>query len=417
PVPSMATSKARGPIRANIFDAIAWLDLAFYQTMENHVDKAKRSMLVAMQLAPDNRFVLRCASRFFLHLNDPDRARDILIRSEGIKTDPWLMAAEISMSTIAGKGPKSAKGGTNLIEDGKFGHRHTTELAGALATLEIGGNRKKMRRLFQHSMKEPTGNSLAQAAWATPVVGMELVPPGFQVAGEHEAPAHLLFNEGKFDDSFVNSKLWVQDEPFATRPFEFTAATAGIVENFEEAIRYADDGFKLSPKSNRLMISKSFALACTGHTAEASQLISQIDRKIEKGVFGYFANANEGLIAFREGRLDDAKTLYHNAVRGFRLIDDLSYAAIAQSYMAREAFRAGDPEADNLLKQAKESVEKASKSKLALHSLNLALVDRGIAKTETTKEPEKLVWTTPNFSGLIETTPEQSEIHLKLTNN
>ena len=312
---------------------------------------------------------------------------------------------------------KDSKGGTNLIEDGTFSHRHTTELAGALATLEIGGNRKKMRRLFQHSMKEPTGNSLAQAAWATPVVGMELVPPGFQVAGEHEAPAHLLFNEGKFDDSLVNSKLWVQDEPFATRPFEFTAATAGIVENFEEAIRYANDGFKLSPKSNRLMISKSFALACTGHTAEASQLISQIDRKIEKGVFGYFANANEGLIAFREGRLDDAKTLYHNAVRGFRLIDDLSYAAIAQSYMAREAFRAGDPEADNLLKQAKESVEKASKSKLALHSLTLALADRGITKTETTKEPEKLVWTTPNFSGLIETTPEQSEIHLKLTNN
>ncbi len=106
---NMVTSKVRGPIRANIYDALAWLDLAFYQTMENHVDKAKRSMLVAMQLAPENRFVLRCASRFFLHLNDPDHARDILIRSEGIKTDPWLMAAEISMSAIAGKGPKSAK--------------------------------------------------------------------------------------------------------------------------------------------------------------------------------------------------------------------------------------------------------------------------------------------------------------------
>ena len=399
----------RDPIRANINDALAWLDLAYFQTNSGHVEQAQRSMAVALGLAPENRFVIRSASRFLLHRGRPDHARDLLLRSAAINNDPWLMSAEISISELLEKGPRTAKTGARLIEDGLVNYRNTTELASALATLEIGGNRKKMRQLFKHSLLSPTGNSLAQASWASPLVNIDLVPTGMRINGEYEAPAHQSYNEGKFVEALEYGRKWVGDETFATRPFEFTAGTACVVEQFDVALKYAEEGLKRSPNSDRLLLAKAFTLANTGRTEQASLVLQNIDRKSEKGVFGFFANANEGLVAFREGRNEDAKVLYRQAIRGFRQLGDATYVASALSYQAREAFRAGDADADKLLQEAKESVEKVPKSKTALHAFNLALADRREKTADQTKVPEKLIWSSPNFSGVIEADSEQNE--------
>jgi len=159
-----------GPLRErcklsiNIYDSLAWVDLAFRQTLTGRSSGAMRSMLVALGLSPDNRHVLRSAARLFIHLGDPERAHDILLRSSATKFDPWLLSAEISVSELASRTPKTVKAGLGLLEGGKFNLHQTSELTGALATLEIHGNRKKLRRFFRLSMQAPTGNSLAQGS-------------------------------------------------------------------------------------------------------------------------------------------------------------------------------------------------------------------------------------------------------------
>ena len=54
--------------------------------------------MVALQLAPTNRHVLRSASRLFLHLDDSERAYDIIAQSDATVDDPWLIAAELSFA-------------------------------------------------------------------------------------------------------------------------------------------------------------------------------------------------------------------------------------------------------------------------------------------------------------------------------
>ena len=64
--------------------------------------KAERAIRAALQLAPNNRFVLRSAARF-IHIGEPEIARTLLVGAEAIQSDPWLMASEIAIAEFLGK--------------------------------------------------------------------------------------------------------------------------------------------------------------------------------------------------------------------------------------------------------------------------------------------------------------------------
>jgi hypothetical protein len=57
-------------------------------------------MMTALQLAPQNRHVLRSAARLFLHVGDPECAHDLVARNDATKNDPWLIAAEIAIAYL-----------------------------------------------------------------------------------------------------------------------------------------------------------------------------------------------------------------------------------------------------------------------------------------------------------------------------
>src|SRR5439155_22265534 len=80
-------------------NAFVWVDLALLYTTLGLRDQAARAIRIALALAPEDRFVLRCASRFLVHIGDAERAHHILKRSEATPYDPWLMAAEFAVSS------------------------------------------------------------------------------------------------------------------------------------------------------------------------------------------------------------------------------------------------------------------------------------------------------------------------------
>ena len=85
-------------LRAEPRDPIMWVDLARAYSIFGHREQAKKCITVAQQLASDNRFVLRSAGRFWIHLDDPERAHDIITKSKITHRDPWILAAEIAIS-------------------------------------------------------------------------------------------------------------------------------------------------------------------------------------------------------------------------------------------------------------------------------------------------------------------------------
>lgn len=99
--------------------------------------------MMALRLFPFNRFVLRCASRMFIHHGDVERGHAILKACPAVKTDPWLLSAEIAAASINEKASTLIKHGQAMLELRGIGKFHLSELASAIGTVEHGLRQSK----------------------------------------------------------------------------------------------------------------------------------------------------------------------------------------------------------------------------------------------------------------------------------
>ena len=335
--------------------ALAWVELSLLDIVGGRETAALRSMLVALQLAPTNRHVLRSAARLFLQLRDPLRAYDTIAKSDAIRRDPWLVAAELSLAVLADRKPSHFGLGRRFIVEGDFGPHQFTELAGAIGTLElIAGHQKKAREYFRKSVMSPTGNALAQAEWAAPIVGINLVGRSFfkRVTEIDEARALQLLNAESFWEVPDACRSWSRAEPYSIRPYEISSSASALVEDHHLTLDTARNGFSMRQKSHTLLNNYAFALASLGRFSEAEQALRKIGAG--DGTHWPVSEANRGLLAMRKGECDLGMTLYRRAIRDFRGRGNGRAADIASLYMAREAALAALPDADKLLGRARE---------------------------------------------------------------
>ena len=338
-------------------DALAWMELALHQTIIGKIDSARRSVAIAMQFAPNNRHVLRSAARFYLHAEDRERAHDILVRSPATRSDPWLLAAEISTAGIVGRSPKYTKAAAHILADGGLFPRQITEMAAAIGTLElVDGNRKKARKAFDQSLVDPNGNAAAQAEWASPQFGGLLIPLNRleAVAEPAEALAFHRFGERRYGEVPKYCETWATEEPYSIRPYEFGSAAAGAAGDYLTAIDLAIRGLKQRPGSPRLSNSLAFALASVDRSVEALNALEQMKTENIDETTNLVAVANRGLIAYRSGRPGEGAARYRDAVDGFRKLGERRNEANARVYHARESHLANEPGSEQLLATARD---------------------------------------------------------------
>jgi tetratricopeptide (TPR) repeat protein len=336
-------------------DPLAWVELSLHQTIGGHSVAADRSMTVALSLAPHNRHVLRSAARLFLHQNDPEHAHDLLAGNEATRHDPWLIASEIALAEVAKRRSRFAKTGQRLLDAAGFPVRQITELAGAIGTEELlSGNRRRARKTFALSMRDPTGNSLAQGEWAAADLGHDLVPVArLKSAPEpSEALAFHLHRLGHFKYVASVCTQWASADPFSIRPYEFGAATAGFIEQYDTAAALALKGLQLRPNAPSLMNAGAFALASGGRLAEAEAMLDRMGM-VDDQWWRHFASANRGLLAYRAGDEPRAIAYYRQAIEGFEKAGHSELSAKARVYLAREAVIAHSDFAPEFLVQAK----------------------------------------------------------------
>ncbi|MER8491119.1 hypothetical protein NKI51_17340 [Mesorhizobium australicum] len=351
----------RARARAYSTNPLAWVELSLHDVISGKRAAARRSMQVALQLAPDSRHVLRSAARLFLHLHEPEFAHDILLRSARTPTDPWLMSAEMSIAELAQRQARFFGQGRALINSGTLRPRQATELASALGTLElVAGGRKKARDFFRESLVNPTGNSLAQAEWASPFFGTELVPERRLTSSNDggEATALHLLREKKVEGVTEACERWSASEPYSIRPFEVSSGMAAASGKYAEALTVAQKGLLIRPNAPWLLNNRAFALIHLGRMKEAEHSLRGIIKSEEPTWF--VSEANRGLLAMRRGDHASGVMHYRAAIEGFREQHRVQHVAIAQTFLAREAAIAGLPEAKALLKEARDSRSKAA---------------------------------------------------------
>jgi hypothetical protein len=195
-------------------NTVLWVDLARAYILCGSERSARRAISVALDLGPANRFVVRSAARMFVHLGEPDRAHDLLRRCARTSHDPWLLSAEIAVAATANLRSHLIRRGRSELDGGGFPPFATSELAGAIGTVEaLAGNRRQARRYFRAAMVEPTENVVAQALWvsrATQLIAVD--EAALTTPRSFEANAWKAFYDRKWEDALRGARCWFADQ-------------------------------------------------------------------------------------------------------------------------------------------------------------------------------------------------------------
>jgi tetratricopeptide (TPR) repeat protein len=296
---------------------IAWVDLARAYATLGQLQRARQSMKVAVSLAPNNRFVLRSAARLYVHLDDPEQAHTILRRATATPLDPWLVAAELATATLAHATPLFVYQARQFLVGASIAPIHLSEMASALATLELrNGDIKKAKRLFRAALQDPTENTVAQVNWATQQIGkVPMQQSVLEVPRLYEANAWGTFWAGKWQDALDNSRLWLDDQPFSSRPAvhgSYIATT--LLEDYASAETFLREGLIANPKDSSLLNNLTVALAKTGKLGDAQRCFGTINTAALNEQQRIVWHATKGLLLFRNGDHAQGRELYQEAI-------------------------------------------------------------------------------------------------------
>lgn len=324
-------------------NAVRWVDLALAHVNLGELRAADRELKVALQLAPSNRHVLRSAARFYVLVDQPDRAHWILLRSPASAVDPWLQAAELAVSELAESTSRRVREARATLSRAAFHPRHLSELASELATAELrAGRMRHAKRYMRAALVDPTENALAQAEWAS-TRGVDVAEGRFDdVLWSFEAEALDALGRGEYSDALRAGQAWQLDQPFAGDAAMFTsyAATVGA-EDWQLGASSARQGLVASPNDAMLRNNLVFSLANLGDVAGSLEQLAKLPRHIENPRHRATVFATKGLVAFRLGEPDLGRRLYLRAAEIFRLVREPERERIARVLLAREELLAG----------------------------------------------------------------------------
>ena len=341
---------------------ILWTNLSRLYTTLGVQPKAADAMRVALTLAPENRFVIRAASRLYLHQKEGDRAFQLLTRSGFLRHDPWILSAEIATADAIKKTSRHIKNARRMVEVGRFSPFHLSELASALGTLDAkAGNRKVSRRLVEFSLQKPAENAIAQANWLSRNV--DFIPDsGVTHSESAEANAYSAIRSERWVVALRATINWMTSQPFSSRPARIgTYVASEVLQKYDIAIQMGELALKSNPDDHTLRNNLAFAFASRGQQGDLmraqEELMKMIPltRDIEDRTF---MAATQGLIAYRSGSLELGRRLYDNAISFSEKTQNLTHEALARVHLALEALRAQEVDAEKLRSVA---IAKASK--------------------------------------------------------
>jgi tetratricopeptide (TPR) repeat protein len=342
-------------------NSFVWADLSRLYMLLGQNNQARQAMRVALGLSPTERFVIRSATRLLLHCKEREEALHLLRTNPRTATDPWLMAAEIAVSSIVGKTPKLARRGQELLKNSKAHPFHTSELACALGSLEmLGGNNRKANKLFTASLTKPTDNSLAQVVWASKRTGLGDINPSLLLL-RHASEAKTLdaFNHADWIGAMTYANDWIRDEAFSARPHQLAASVAAtFLDKFELAEQIAKGGLATNPRHPGLINNIAFALVSRGMPHAALKIMDEVDEDLMTPPSAICLVATAGLAFFRLGDPAKGKEHYELAIEAAARHNNNFLAVLARLYLARELVLQGAPGGLDAFQKAQDEARK-----------------------------------------------------------
>lgn len=302
-------------------DAISHVEISrCYLTLGNN-KKAEEHIRCALFLDCNNRYIVRCAARFFVHIDKKKEALDIIRNSVLTKIDPWLMASEISLSQLNNIYSRNLKRGMQLIDSMNYSAFDLSELRASIGTEELmSGAYSKSRRLFNDSLRSPNGNSLAQSRWVSTSKGLALnfEDVDFESSKFIEAQSYRAMASSDYKKAFEMAKKWITLEPYSTRTilYAYNIAT-NYLDDIKEGVSILKEAKNIHKDNPTILNDLAYSLTLQGEVEEAKKEISRAKVKViddSTDIVDICLTATRGMIAFRSGNSKIGSALYEEAI-------------------------------------------------------------------------------------------------------
>ena len=383
----------RKSLRLYPHNAIAWAELALLHAWNGNKEHARRCMLVAVGLAPNDRFVIRSAVRCFAHLKDHETGLKIVNRSARTKLDPWLLSAQVAMTQALKKPQRLMKNAKAMIESKNISPWDLSELNAAIGSvLHHSGAEKNANRHFRASLLEPTENALCQIIFDRQNPEWHKITQSIHPTMNFESEARNHFLAVELDKACESAHGWLNDEPFSARPALFGSFVSGVaIENYKEALRFLDQGLKPNPNDPTLLNNRALFLARTGDLAGAEETLRRARQHNDGGSeMDVTLTATTGLLHFRKGEIAQGRLKYQEAIADAKKAGRQGQEAMGLVFLAREELDAGTELADEAIKRAQQVVKRLPKAHndtfLAMARLNVESERR--KRKETTQDSQ-----------------------------
>jgi hypothetical protein len=267
------------------------------------------------------------------------------------KTDPWLMAANVSVSQFADVRPVYWKEAKKLL-DARIQPVHLGELSSAIASAELfAGQHKLAKKLLQKSLIEPTGNVLAQAQWAKRakhVLNLDLSAVN-TVDDASEAKYWAAYAAGEMSLALKYAKDWLIDEPYSSRPAIDGCFVCSLLDDYSAMEEILTIGLLANSENQTLKINRAFCIFASNDSAmfgrfkvTPASLFRDLAaaQKSEDLQTVAHAEATIGLIYYRNGNSQKGKEFYDNSEKIFKSINIPGSELICIQNHLREAILA-----------------------------------------------------------------------------
>lgn len=342
------------------YNPFLYVDLSRAYLLIGQNEKAEGAMLNALHFGATDRFVARSAARFFLHEQDRDRAYEVIRAQGAVASDPWLMAAEISINMLRGKTSNYIKKGKEIIDSGNCSPFGYTELASSIGTLELSaGSNRRSNRLFKKALISPNDNSLAQVQWVNSFEPLSL-DLNTSVRNDYEVRTFEAIANGDKDGARHEAVSWICDMPFAHKPINIGySICTNLLQDYDLASAILDVGLRSDESSPFLLNNKAYCAARAGQIDDANEAFAKLlqsNRVEESPSWQVCIPATEGLIHYRSNELQLGSVKYEEAISIAKQIAETSndkqlYKKAVLNY-CRERIIAKDGNADQVLAEA-----------------------------------------------------------------
>lgn len=301
-------------------DALASMEAARLHVLLGQYEAAERYVLRSLSLSPSSRLMLRAATQFFHISNQTEMALHFLRRSDGIKYDPLLQSAEVAVAQISGRGSRYASSALRMLKGSKDVGVSRSELALAIATLEMSAG-VAQRRVFQmvrSGLPHGTENAVAQAVWLGEQTerSLQVRYPDLRLADDaFEAKAVTLNEEERYDEAVIQARLWLLDQPFDPDPSNMLCTIYSIyLQSPKSAVPFAQRAVQTHPKDWSVLNSALLVYSLSGLFKDSRDTLQMFEKLATNSTIRAFYYAAEGMLSFCIGDIANGRRNYEKAI-------------------------------------------------------------------------------------------------------